>query len=242
LSAPPPDRRAAGKKIQKIPTPAKPLSYLFFQMFYIYLPIPISTKSIPAGFLHLSRDPIYKLMNLVESASEVQAAMPIDNQGSRLIGIESLGDDADRNGGVGFRSAEYFMRDKGFLFDSPDSPVDGSRAFHILNKYQNPFMPVIRLLHNFEYQAIMAFRSDIMKYAFVHFDSQALLVRSASAPVGHDSAHWRAVLTRASDKGFSKGGATLTSNPRAIIAMPSGSHAAAAMRTHASQLMHFPGS
>ncbi len=42
--------------------------------------------------------------------------------------------------------------------------------------------------------------------------------------------------------GLPNGGAILTSKPRPIMDSPSFSPASAAMRTQASQLMHFPGS
>ena len=67
-------------------------------------------------------------------------------------------------------------------------------------------------------------------------------LRSASAPVGHTAAQRWAAWRKPSESGLPKGTATATSKPRPIIARPSSSPAAAAMRTQALQLMHLPGS
>lgn len=72
--------------------------------------------------------------------------------------------------------------------------------------------------------------------------SQDRAVRSASAPVGQASAARRAAFRKPSASVAPNGGATLTSNPRPTVARPISSPAASAIRTHASQLMHLPGS
>jgi hypothetical protein len=142
---------------------------VFFQVLDADFPGEIGPVPIAASFQNLRRSMVDEFMNPVKAAGEVQAAMPIGNQDSRLDGIDFRGHNADRNRGIRFVSAEYFVRDKGFLFDDPERPVKGGRSFFVLHENQSFFMTVIHLLRNFEQPPVLSSRADIMKGALIHF-------------------------------------------------------------------------